>query len=272
MADNNVFPRVEIKKYMYKTNVFFNMIHIKQKLLLNNISIIKNLFKLNLKDTNSKFKIILYINSLYRKYQLFSTFSKRLKYNLLLLIELEKSYGIDHNYIHITNNQRALIGQKSEYHVKMIFEDYIKLLNGNQLNGNQLNGNQFETIKKGQYFYEININIIKLLNIKLSLNHKIKGELDGVLIYFDGTDYIIEKIIEVKSSVKSTFEDFSKFIFLQNYLCTLNFEKNIIYKNFIFTKKSFEKIINQNMNNWTIYICITIAEKKTFGFRCSLPE
>ena len=112
-----------------------------------------------------------------------------------------------------------------------------------------------DTIKK-KYYYETNINFLKLLNIE-SLNIKIiKGEIDGLIISENNGKYIIEKCIEIKSSIKSTFEDVYKFLNLQKYIKNIDFTNDIIYKNYVFTKESFTKIINSEIFEWTIYICI----------------
>ena len=78
-----------------------------------------------------------------------------------------------------------------------------------------------------------------------------------MIISFDGKEFIIEKIIEVKSSIKATFEDIKKFESLKNYMLSNDiFNNNIIFGKYIFTKNSFVNILNKNISDWTIYICI----------------
>jgi len=98
---------------------------------------------------------------------------------------------------------------------------------------------------------------LKLLNIKSIQESSIKGEVDGMIIYYDGINYIIEKIIEVKSSIKATFEDTQKFLFLRSVIDKLiDDEIQINYGKYIFTRKSFMNIINKDLADWTTYICI----------------
>ena len=103
---------------------------------------------------------------------------------------------------------------------------------------------------------------MKFFGLNNNNSNKIKGELDGVLLYYDGNNYIVEKIIEVKSSIKSTFEDIPKFLFLQEFIINLDEDFNIIYENYIFNKKSFSNIINNDITNWLIYICINNMKKE----------
>jgi hypothetical protein len=138
--------------------------------------------------------------------------------------------------------ERCVLGKKSEYAANKILNEYIDFINKKSSN------------KK--YYYETNINFLKFLGIHVYHENNIKGEVDGMIISYDGKTYVIEKIIEVKSSIKSTFEDIKKFTFLQNYINELSFENNIVYNNFIFTRNSFKNIINQHLTKWTIYLCI----------------
>jgi hypothetical protein len=158
------------------------------------------------------------------------------------LIELESLYEIDHKLIKLSNMERSILGKKSEYTANKIIIEYINTIN--------------KTHKDRIYYYETNINFLKFLNINAFHEFNIKGEVDGMIIYFDGTDYIIDKIIEVKSSIRSTFEDIKKFIFLQKYINNLNFDKDLTYEKYTFTKKSFINIIDKHLTEWSIYICI----------------
>jgi len=242
MSYSNIFPKVDIKKYMFKINSFFKLIESRKISIINSINTIRNIF--NIKDKNDKqfqFKIITAINTLSFKYQFFIKFSKKLIHLINQLINLESLYNIDHKLIEINNLERSYLGKKSEYIANNIISEYI------------LNNNSYSNSK---YYYEINIDIIKLLNISLNHINNLKGEVDGIIISFNGKYFIIEKIIEVKSSIKATFEDTNKFIFLQKYISEMDDNMNIKYNDYTFTKESFINIINKDISEWTIYLCI----------------
>jgi hypothetical protein len=249
MSYNHIFPNLDIKKYLFKINSFFRLIELKKSNILNAITSIRNLF--NLKNNN---RIINAINTLNFRYQIFLKYSKRLIYFVNKLIFLESSYGIDHKLIELNNLERSFLGKKSEYIANKIMYDY--------------------TIHNKKYYYETNIDILKLLNIKIDHTDKLKGEVDGLIIYYDGIDYIIDKIIEVKSSIKATFEDTNKFIFLQKYIKEMNDNIEFKYNKYIFTKKSFINIINKDIDNWTIYICINTScqdkVEKSYLYFCNV--
>lgn len=249
MSYNHIFPNLDIKKYLFKINSFFKLIELKKSNILNAITSIRNLF--NLKNNN---RIINAINTLNFRYQIFLKYSKRLIYFVNKLIFLESSYGIDHKLIELNNLERSFLGKKSEYIANKIMYDY--------------------TIHNKKYYYETNIDILKLLNIKIDHIDKLKGEVDGLIIYYDGIDYIIDKIIEVKSSIKATFEDTNKFIFLQKYIKEMDNNIEFKYNNYIFTKKSFINIINKDIDYWTIYICINTScqdkVEKSYLYFCNV--
>jgi hypothetical protein len=162
------------------------------------------------------------------------------------LLELESSYGIDHTLIELNNMERTILGKKSEYIANKSILEFIS-------NKNKCN--------KNKYFFEYNINLLKLFDIEINHDKNIKGEIDGMIIIFDGNNYIIEKMIEVKSSIKATFEDFSKFVYLQKYINDFSIDKVIKYKNFTFTYDSFVNIINKDLTEWVIYLCINNLNK-----------
>lgn len=241
LASVNTFPNVNIKKYFYKINTFFKLIEDKRYALVNTIAIIRKLFNLK-DDTEFKFKILNSLNSILYRYKIFLKYSKKLIFYVNKLIDLEKLYGIDHKLIELNNEERAVLGKKSEYTANKIIYEYIKKMN--------------YKFTDRKYYYETNVDFLKFLNISLFHENNIKGEIDGMIIYYDGENYIIEKLIEVKSSIKSTFDDIKKFSYLQQYINKLDFSKNLIYNNFIFTKESFGNIINKHISEWTIYICV----------------
>ena len=246
MFENNIFSNCDIKKYMYRINLFFRLIEDKKNTLFNSIHTIRELF--DLKGDNHQFKIrIMYvINNLIRKYQIFLKLSREVIVLIHKLLELESSYGIDHTLIELNNMERTILGKKSEYIANKSILEFISTKNKDN---------------KYQYFFEYNINLLKLFDIETNHDKNIKGEIDGMIIIFDGNNYIIEKMIEVKSSIKATFEDFSKFVYLQKYINHFPIDKVIKYKNFTFTYYSFVNIINKDLTKWTIYLCINSLNK-----------
>jgi len=244
MNISNIFPNINIKKYLFKINTIFKLINDKKNILTKNIYMVRNLHPLKMDSLKVKLKTIQNINSLLYKYKIYNKYSKELINYINELIELEKIYNIDHHLIELNNIERSFLGKKSEYSANEVIFNYIHILNNNS---------------DKKYFYEINIDIIKLLNININHESNIKGEADGMIISYDGKDYIIEKIIEVKSSIKATFEDIKKFTCLKNYIKDL-IDNNISYGQYIFTKNSFVNILNKNISDWTIYICINDYE------------
>lgn len=242
LSSYNIFPNVSIIKYMYKINIFYKLIDQKKSSLLNTINTVRSLFYLK-SDEKFNYKIMNCLNTLIRRYHIYCKYSKKLLFLLNKFIELENSYGIDHKLIELNNDERSFLGKKSEYVVNKLILEYVRKKNQNH---------------KKKYYYESNVDFIKLLNIELKHGNNIKGEVDGMIIVYDGIDYMIEKIIEVKSSIKSTFDDLKKFLFLQLYINNLDENISIKYGNYIFTKKSFKNIISEDLTKWVIYICINI--------------
>lgn len=94
-------------------------------------------------------------------------------------IDFEKSYGIDHNMIKLNNTERCVLGKKSEYFANKIMNLYINYIN--------------EKLVDKKYYYETNINFLKFLGIPAYHEYNIKGEVDGMIISYDGNIYLIEK-------------------------------------------------------------------------------
>jgi hypothetical protein len=245
MNDYHIFPNILIKNYMYKMGNIFKIIEERKSVLLESIVNIRKVFFLKENDQVFKFKIITGINCMIRKYQLLKKYSNQLIYYINDFIAYEETYDIDHKLIEIHNIHRCYLGKRSEYVANKVFETYVSMMNSNT---------------EKTYFYETNVNLIKLLHIGLNVKSKIKGEIDGLIISYDGETYMIEKIIEVKSSVKSTFDDTKKFSCLKNFIKSIHFYAELKYKNYIFNKKSFSKIINNHLTEWIIYICIGQTE------------
>jgi hypothetical protein len=242
MSISKIFPNIHIKKYLFKINTLLKLIDDKKNSLIHTINTIRNLYDLKGDDIKFKFKIIIGINTLMYKYKIYVKNSKELIYYINQLIEMEKKYNIDHKLIELNNMEKKFLGIKSEHTANKVMIDYINILNKNS---------------NKTYYYETNIDFLKLFKIITTHELNIKGEVDGIIISFDGNEFIIEKIIEVKSSIKATFEDIKKFESFHNYISSNNvINDNIIFGKYIFTKNSFVKILNKNISDWTIYICI----------------
>jgi hypothetical protein len=249
MYENQTFPHIDIKKYLFKIHAIFKMIDEKKNAITNTIESIRDLFLLK-NDNEFKYKIMTNLNMFIYRYKVFIKKSNKLICLLNEFINFELSYGIDHNLIYLNNMEKSVLGKKSEYFANKILNEYVTELNLN------LNKSLENDKSKIRYYYEINIDMLKLFNIQLSELSNMKGEVDGMIISYDGKEYIIEKIIEVKSSIKSTFDDIKKFVYLQDFIKKHSFSKEIVYGNFIFTKKSFINIIKKDISEWTTYLCI----------------
>jgi len=250
LAGNHVFPNIDIRKYMYKMNAFFKLIEDKKKTLKDTINHIRSLFDLKGDDTKFRFKILTAVNTLTYRYNIFLKYTKQLIYYIDKLIALEVIHGIDHKLIELNNMERSFLGKKSEYIANKIILEYAN---------------------ENSYFYETNIDLLKLLNIRINHVDNLKGEVDGMILSFNGSEYIIEKIIEVKSSIKATFEDIQKFIFLQKHIRNMDFTQKIKYGKYIFNRNSFMNILNKHVSEWCIYLCMNtqsynIVEKSHLYF------
>ena len=247
LADMHTFPYIDIKKYMFKIHNIFKIIDEKKIALSKTIKIIRSLFDLKSKSEISNIKLMMGLNTISYRYKLLLINSKKIIENVNKLIELESKYGIDHKLIQLNNMERSFLGKKSEYTANKVIQDYVNLMNS------KLKESECNDVC---YYYETNVDLIKLFNIFFNHKDSIKGEVDGIIIYFDGTNYIIDKIIEVKSSIKATFEDIKKFICLQEYIHLMDDDITIKYNNFVFTKESFVNIKNNPLNKWVVYLCI----------------
>jgi len=250
MSEHQTFPNIDIRKYMFKLNVLLNVIKERKRILLETIENIRNIYNINNNSSiyrcSTCLRIVIGINGINYRYKIFQKYSKQLINTIKEFMIFEESYGIDHKLIELNNVQRDLIGKKSEHVANKIIKTYVKSIN---------NINQIELCHK-KFYYETNINFLKLLNIE-SINFKtMKGEIDGLIISEEHGKYTIEKCIEIKSSIKSTFEDVHKFLNLQNHMKNMDFTKDIIYKNYVFNSESFSKIMHNDICEWTIYICI----------------
>lgn len=256
LSSNSLFPQLDIRKYFFKLQNIDIIIDTKKKVLLETLDYIQNLFKIKRDKIDVQFKILMGINALFYKIKLYQKYTKQLKYAVKEFIILEQSYGIDHKLIEINNINKDLLGKQSEYSASQKMSEYVSYMNRIQ--------------NKKKYYYENNVNIFKLLSIKSCSLKPFKGEVDGMIISFDGNNYIIEYIIEVKSSIKSTFEDSIKLINFQHYIKNIVIDIDIYYEKYIFNKTSFKKICNSTIVNWCIYICYSqyaqYIEKSHFYF------
>jgi len=249
LADNHTFPRIDIKKYMFRLNTFKKILVDRKKLLEDNIKIIRSIFDLKKSEEIHRFKILCGINTLNYRLIIFKKYSKKMLFYLRQLVTLEKEYDIDHELIELNNLHRSFLGKKSEYEANKILTSYIESLN---------------KVKESNkvYYYETNINLVRLFNIRTDLRPPIKGEIDGMIIVFDKetNEYNIETFVEVKSSIKSTFDDVQKFLILQTFLLNFDFSEELIYKGnknkYILTKNSFNNIIFKKFSDYVVYICI----------------
>ena len=120
--------------------------------------------------------------------------------------------------------------------------------------------------------YKTNVNLLKIFGIPLQLTDKMKGEVDGVLFEYNQQEdiYYVKYIIEVKSSIKATFEDVSKFLYMQKYLLGKNI-KDGFYEELKINEQSFEYFLNEPVYKWCIYLCVVnpeevVIEKSHFYF------
>lgn len=245
MYDNHTFPNLDIRKYMFKINVVFKLIDEKKQGLLKTLKILRSVYNLEDKNDYFKMKILCGINTLTYRYTIFLKYSRKLINSINDLINLEYQYNIDHKLIEINNMERTLLGKKSEYTANKVMIEYVNYINSFKNN-------------KREYYYVSNIDFLKLLSISSSHTDSLKGEVDGILIYYEDGIYVIDRIIEVKSSIKATFEDIKKFVYLQKYINKLYLqdEVEIKYGNFVFVKESFKNIIYKHLTEWIIYLCV----------------
>jgi hypothetical protein len=248
LFSHGIFPKIDIRRYMYKLDVFFKLLESKKSSFLKTIKNVRRIAE----TLDNKTKIFVGINTLLYKYSILVKYSNKICHFINELIKLEKTYGIDQHLIKMNNMERAFLGTKSEYTVNKVIYEYVTVLNNS-------------TSGKKQYFYETNISISKLFDSKMVMSCPMKGEIDGMIISLEDDIYSIEVIIETKSSLKSTFDDIEKFVQFHQFilkLCETNtFPNKILYRNYTFTVESFNKIIHQSIPEWSIYICINNYSK-----------
>ena len=241
MSDYHIFFKINFKKYLFNIEKIKNALIKKEINLKNTIFHFQELIKKYEQNAKIRFEILHTINNYYHKFHMFKKLKRKLIYMINTFIDYEESFGIDQKLIQINNMERTLIGKKSEYQISKLIKYYIK--------NTSLN-----------YIYKENVDIFKLLNIKIE-NMNFKGEIDGLILKIENNEIIIEHIIEVKSSIKATFEDIHKIIALQEVLKKINTHQNIILDDLELSYKSFEKIINQPIKEWLIYLILDNKNK-----------
>lgn len=246
LSVHHTFPYLDIRKYMYRLNNIFKLIEEKKLALYNTLREVRSLFNLKNEEDKFKMKILFAINTIMYRYTLYLKYSKQLIYYINKLIEFEYSYGIDHKMIELNNIERSFLGKKSEYTASKAIVEYVNLINE-------------KSESERTYYFDSNIDFLKLFNISPTHVNNIKGEVDCLIIYKENNVYYIDKIIEVKSSIKATFEDIVKFEYLQKHIHNIFEEEPLLeltYNNFIFTKESFINILNKKLTEWVVYLCI----------------
>lgn len=242
MNEHYLFFRLNFRKYLFNIKKIYNLLKKRENSLNKELERFKDLYKIFNLNIKIKFEILKTINACNKKIILFNINKRELLYLIDKFIELESTYGIDQKLINIVNSERSLIGKKSEYNVNKLINDFINISNKN-------------LEEDDKYYYMENVDIFKLFNIKVN-NTICKGEIDGLILKKKDNEFIIEYLIEVKTSIKATYEDIYKIIGLKNFFLNYNFEKDkYISQNVKLSKKSLNKIENYPVDSWLIYIC-----------------
>jgi hypothetical protein len=246
LSDSGITNSIDFRKYLFNPDNIYSFFEKRKKTLSNLILYLRDLYV-----CKCCHRFLYSINFMSRKIQILERCNKKVKYLVKDFMDFEAQFGIDYSLIKANSYKRTYLGLESESYVRKIMKNYIL----------EKNNNSRPNI---EYFYESNVNLIKLFRVSLKNKMRMKGECDGMIISFDGFIYRIENIIEVKSSVKSTFEDIYKFIHWKEYLSLYEFDKPIIYEKYTFSKKSFEKILNYEVAEWCTYICITNTAENNY--------
>ena len=239
MNENHLFYKINFRKYLFNVKKIHFLLKKRDSSIKGEIEKFKALYNKYSSNDKIKFQILHTLNICGRKSTLFNKYKRELLYLINEFNKLEEEHGIDQKLIDIVNSERKLIGKKSEYNASKLIKKFV------------IEKNKESNI----YYYLENVDIFKNFNIKIN-SDVCKGEIDGIILKKNSNDeYIIEYIIEVKSSIKATFEDIYKIIGLKNFFIKYNFTNNIYMKDIELNEKSFSKIINNPVHNWLIYIC-----------------
>lgn len=243
MFHENVLCKMNLRKYFFKLSKIHTILAQRKKNFQELIQYYKLLMIQYELNKPFQVKLLCNLNSIKYKYQKFLKLSRQLNFYLQQFIELEEKNDIDHKLIEINNMECTLLGKKSEYYAETILKKYCKI--------------------NSKYIYVQNIDFIKLLKLPIQDVYQLKGEIDGLLLYQENNHYYIEYIIEVKSSIKSIYEDIHKFIHLKKIIESMNEEIELHVPNseIIFNKKSFQKIINQPISDTVLYLCTNTEHK-----------
>lgn len=234
MDDYHVFYRVNFNKYLYNIEKIKKKLNKRELDFTNTIIYFQEMSKKYLDKPKIKFQLLHKINSYSYKLSIFRKLKQELLYVIQEFINYEESFGIDQKLIEINNMERKLIGKKSEYQISKLIHSYIKKHNNKMV-------------------YKENVNIFKLLEIKINKMF-FKGEIDGLLLKIQDNEIIIEHIIEVKSTIKASYDDIYKILALQNVLKNMRINNEIFLDEYVLTPKSFQKIIEKPINDWLIYM------------------
>ena len=272
LVEGQVYPRININRYLfkldkllktieYKGNVITQTYHHVQKVIREKIHLFYELYDKK-KDPMKLIHWISCINGLFFKFRLFNRISVRLKEAIYQFEQWEKQHSIDHEKIKMCNMHRHYLGKKSEFIAKECIQKFVC----------DTNLKLFKPCSKPFYVYKTNVNLLKIFGIPLQLTDKMKGEVDGVLFEYNQQEdiYYVKYIIEVKSSIKATFEDVSKFLYMQKYLLGKNI-KDGFYEELKINEQSFEYFLNEPVYKWCIYLCVVnpeevVIEKSHFYF------
>ena len=243
MFNENVLCKINLRKYFFKLSKIHTILTQRKKNFQELIQYYQLLMVQYESNKQLQVKLLCSLNLIHYKYQLFLKLSRQLNFYLLQFIELEEKNNIEHKLIEINNMERTLLGKKSEYYAETILKKYCKL--------------------NPKYIYIQNIDFIKLLKLQIQNVHQLKGEIDGLLLYQENNDYFIEYIIEVKSSIKSIYEDIHKFIRLKKIIEYIDEEAefHVPDSEIIFHKRSFQKIIHQPISDYVLYLCTNTEHK-----------
>ena len=237
MFHENVLCKMNLRKYFFKLSKIYTILEKKKKNFQELIQYYKLLMVQYEFNKPLQVKLLCSLNLIQYKYQLFLKLSRQLNFYLQQFIELEEKNDIEHKLIEINNMERTLLGKKSEYYAETILKKYCKLY--------------------PKYIYIQNIDFIKLLKLPIQDVHQLKGEIDGLLLYQEDKYYYIEYMIEVKSSIKSIYEDIHKFVHLKKIIESIDEddEFHVPDSEIILHKKSFQKIIHQPISGSILYLC-----------------
>ena len=241
MSEYHVFYKINFKKYLYNIDKIKKELNKREKNLYDTIHNFQEMSKQYESKPKIKFQILHTINRYYYKLSIFKKLKRKILCIIQDFIDYEESFGIDQKLIQLNNMERTYIGKKSEYCISKLIHNYTKKHNQEMI-------------------YKENIDIFKLLHVKINSMH-FKGEIDGLLLKIIDGQVIIEHIIEVKSSIKSSYEDIYKILALQEVLKNMTFSEEMYLDEYVLTSKSFEKIIHKPLKDWLIYMIIDVKNK-----------